>query len=725
MNEYLNSSEDPSKLYEKLIKNSQERKLSKGTYCEMHHIVPRCKGGDNSENNLVTLTALEHIIAHILLSKIYPEDKKIIRAADCMLSLVSPSTKERQEALSNIPLEFLSELREKASAAKRIPVVCFKYSNDNSIDIYRIFDSVDSAKDEGFIVTRTTVNSRGNSGGYNWMNLQDAEIEYPESISKFNELLELPDLEINNKSWNRLGEGSIVCLDNSGQLIREYSSLVEASKDDFFISGISQAIKLKKPYKSHYWRYSDEYSKEFPEEYERFKKLTELPDIIIESPKLICHDSDYNILKIYDNLNQVQDDGFCKTRVCKDMKKGKSSGGYYWTYLKNWTRLDKLDEYKEPKVITKIKSPVSKIRVIKTNLENDFLQIYESLHHIESVSFKSLSKILQQPTDKREFKGFNWYRTSEYLELFPEKAKYIDNIVEREYNKTELKILLTIPEKLVSVNELYKARISYSFGKPYPVLYKNPRAVKVGNIIRDQMLALDLKGYIPWLNKTKKYEILMNFVLKTGIYRRDVQNLDKEIIDDLTRFIKNDLGISHFDDSEIFKCTFAKSICPSAEKEFVYVILKESSIEERIDLVDKPTRLYLSGSYFPNVPWRFQIASKFKDSGLECFNPEEYLWDLEHRNIEKFSRCNSELFVITPGDLSEELSQTIIETASSKGTGKFLYVSVYGDLDDYSEEELGRIIFIENLLKGGNRIYFKYITDFNELVNWIVPSKKP
>ena len=38
-------------------------------YTEKHHIIPRCMGGDDSVENLVVLTAREHYIAHLLLTK--------------------------------------------------------------------------------------------------------------------------------------------------------------------------------------------------------------------------------------------------------------------------------------------------------------------------------------------------------------------------------------------------------------------------------------------------------------------------------------------------------------------------------------------------------------------------------------------------------------------------------------------------------------------------------
>ena len=38
-------------------------------YCESHHIIPRCMGGENRAFNLVWLTAREHYLCHYLLTK--------------------------------------------------------------------------------------------------------------------------------------------------------------------------------------------------------------------------------------------------------------------------------------------------------------------------------------------------------------------------------------------------------------------------------------------------------------------------------------------------------------------------------------------------------------------------------------------------------------------------------------------------------------------------------
>lgn len=54
-------------------------------YSENHHILPSCLGGTDRKDNMVRLTAREHFICHILLTKMYPkgsrEYHKMIRAA--------------------------------------------------------------------------------------------------------------------------------------------------------------------------------------------------------------------------------------------------------------------------------------------------------------------------------------------------------------------------------------------------------------------------------------------------------------------------------------------------------------------------------------------------------------------------------------------------------------------------------------------------------------------
>ena len=54
--------------YNNIIDAARLRVLA-DTYTEKHHIIPRCLGGTNSHDNLVTLTAREHFVCHLLLTK--------------------------------------------------------------------------------------------------------------------------------------------------------------------------------------------------------------------------------------------------------------------------------------------------------------------------------------------------------------------------------------------------------------------------------------------------------------------------------------------------------------------------------------------------------------------------------------------------------------------------------------------------------------------------------
>lgn len=69
---------DYSKIYASLV---EKRKcLPPEGYKEIHHIVPRCLGGNDDESNLVAFTAREHFVAHALLCKIYPVNFKLASA---------------------------------------------------------------------------------------------------------------------------------------------------------------------------------------------------------------------------------------------------------------------------------------------------------------------------------------------------------------------------------------------------------------------------------------------------------------------------------------------------------------------------------------------------------------------------------------------------------------------------------------------------------------------
>ncbi len=69
---------DYEKIYYQIINRAKTRKLD--GYSEKHHIIPRCMMGNNNQSNIVSLTAREHFLCHMLLCEIYPTNNKLRHA---------------------------------------------------------------------------------------------------------------------------------------------------------------------------------------------------------------------------------------------------------------------------------------------------------------------------------------------------------------------------------------------------------------------------------------------------------------------------------------------------------------------------------------------------------------------------------------------------------------------------------------------------------------------
>jgi hypothetical protein len=76
---------DYKQIYENIINRARGRQIR--GYTERHHIIPRCIGGSDNVENLVSLTAKEHFVCHQLLVKIYPNNVKLIFAISAMARL--------------------------------------------------------------------------------------------------------------------------------------------------------------------------------------------------------------------------------------------------------------------------------------------------------------------------------------------------------------------------------------------------------------------------------------------------------------------------------------------------------------------------------------------------------------------------------------------------------------------------------------------------------------
>jgi len=75
---------DYKKHYERLINKAKNRTIPNPK--EDHHIIPKCMDGTNTADNIASLTPEEHFVAHQLLVKIYPDNKKLINGLSRMCS---------------------------------------------------------------------------------------------------------------------------------------------------------------------------------------------------------------------------------------------------------------------------------------------------------------------------------------------------------------------------------------------------------------------------------------------------------------------------------------------------------------------------------------------------------------------------------------------------------------------------------------------------------------
>jgi len=96
--------------YERLISRAKDRVIE--GYSEKHHIIPRCLGGLDEDDNYARLTGEEHYTAHLLLIKLFPKNPKIVYAANFM------TIHDKEGRINN---KRYGWLKRKISEAKRSP----------------------------------------------------------------------------------------------------------------------------------------------------------------------------------------------------------------------------------------------------------------------------------------------------------------------------------------------------------------------------------------------------------------------------------------------------------------------------------------------------------------------------------------------------------------------------------------------------------------------------
>lgn len=286
----------------------------------------------------------------------------------------------------------------------------------------------------------------------------------------------------------------------------------------------------------------------------------------------------------------------------------------------------------------------------------------------------------------------------------------------------ELKLLIQIKNRFVSVNSLYKSRIIYKGGKPIPSTYKNPKAVQIEREIREQLRDVDFSDYLEWFRNTPGFKLQIQFVFKRNITNSDTSNYVKSLEDILTRFIKEDLGIENYDDSRHIEVYSVKSIIPKSKHEYACISLSESKFNMRLDKEDKPQRFFLGGTTAGST-WRDEVIQELEKRKLEYFNPVVPDWNDEARKKEEEEKekCDTMLFLITPemqGVYSiAEIINSVWEVVTS-GNG-FVY---FGVLEDGWDEARLRSLratldMVSEISQGSSRIKYGMVNKPVEILN--------
>jgi hypothetical protein len=109
--------------YSDLILNAIDREVT--GYVESHHIIPKSLGGSNTKNNLVNLTAREHYIAHLLLTKITSgKDRNKMLFAFLAMDRISVGKRYKSKLFEKLRIEAAqcigNKNKENTEAHKRI-----------------------------------------------------------------------------------------------------------------------------------------------------------------------------------------------------------------------------------------------------------------------------------------------------------------------------------------------------------------------------------------------------------------------------------------------------------------------------------------------------------------------------------------------------------------------------------------------------------------------------
>lgn len=271
----------------------------------------------------------------------------------------------------------------------------------------------------------------------------------------------------------------------------------------------------------------------------------------------------------------------------------------------------------------------------------------------------------------------------------------------------ELKIVVQINQRFVSVNALYKARVMTVKGKPVAAVYKNPKANEIEREIREQLREVDFSQYKDWLKNTPGFKLHIQFIFKKNVTRSDTSNYLKSLEDIWTRFVKYDLGIDNYDDSKHVEISAVKSIIPKSKHEYALIYLTESKFNVRFDQIDKPEKFWVGTEL---DEYKKEIKKELKARKLKMID-----------KLEEKDRCNSLLYILTPNSknlITETTNIINVVWESIVSDYGFVFIGVLEkeDITPDLKTQLDEFInLVKNISNGVSRIKIDYIKEVKEI----------
>lgn len=222
---------DYKKTYDSLIESRRGRGSTSGS-THLHHIVPKSEGGDDEPENLVRLTPREHYIAHLLLAKIYNDQKMW-----CAIQMMGKRFKHSSR--------LFGRLMENVVPWNKGRVGCYSEETRRAIS--------DKLKDRPLPETtrkRMSDVKRGKPSNFT------GKHHTPDAIQRIRAFQKGRPKSEESKVKSSMTQGKCVLqMDERGNVVAKYWSSNEATRRSG-VSNIRRAIKTHKMAGGFYWKYS-------------------------------------------------------------------------------------------------------------------------------------------------------------------------------------------------------------------------------------------------------------------------------------------------------------------------------------------------------------------------------------------------------------------------------------------------------------------------------------